>query len=193
MARLMSSTDLSQSFMAMRPALLRFARARGASMETAEDILQDLFLRLRTLNGAAIAEPTAYLYRMTDNLLLDYRRSATRRSLREQAWIEAQGDRLDVDRRPSADQSLIDRERLAEVASALAALPERTSSVFRQFRIEGRSQRDVAADMGISLSAVEKHLQRAYRALVDARAKLDAAFDPSDRHHGSSNRAADGG
>ena len=34
---------------------------------------------------------------------------------------------------------------------------------------------------GISVSAVEKHLQTAYRAVVEARARLDADVTPPDR------------
>jgi DNA-directed RNA polymerase specialized sigma24 family protein len=53
-------------------------------------------------------------------------------------------------------------------------LGDRTDLVFRRYRVEGRSQKEIAAELGISLSAVEKHLQKAYRALVDLRRRIDA-------------------
>ncbi|WP_138921377.1 sigma factor-like helix-turn-helix DNA-binding protein, partial [Novosphingobium pentaromativorans] len=52
-------------------------------------------------------------------------------------------------------------------------LPDRTAWIFRQYRIEGQSQRDIAHELGISLSAVEKHLQRAYKAVLSLRSRLD--------------------
>jgi RNA polymerase sigma-70 factor (ECF subfamily) len=36
------------------------------------------------------------------------------------------------------------------------------------------SQPEIAAELEISLSAVEKHLQKAYRALIEVRRRLDA-------------------
>ena len=55
----------------------------------------------------------------------------------------------------------------------------------------GESQRAIGDSLGISLSAVEKHLQRAYRTVTDIRARLDAEIEaprrPScdDGDHGS--------
>jgi RNA polymerase sigma-70 factor (ECF subfamily) len=138
-------------------------------------VLQDLVVKLESRPSGPIADPRAYLYRMAENLLLDRIRSEGRRRGREQAWVGARsGSALDVDDRPSPEQALIARERLALVSAALAALPERTLSVFRRYRIDGVPQREIAAELGISLSAVEKHLQKAYQAVVAARARLDA-------------------
>jgi RNA polymerase sigma-70 factor (ECF subfamily) len=165
-----------------RPALLRFLAARRAAPDEAEDILQDLFVKLGAAGTGPIGEPRAYLYRMAANLLLDQRRAAGRRGAREQAWVEArQVADPAIDDRPSAEDALIARERLALVAGALAALPERTATIFQRYRIDGVAQRDIAAEQGISLSAVEKHIQIAYRAVVDARARLADADSPPPR------------
>jgi RNA polymerase sigma-70 factor (ECF subfamily) len=178
----MAESGLAQILIATRPALLRFLLARGASADEAEDILQDLYLKAATLNAGPIAGPRAYLYRMADNLLLDRRRASARRSRREQHWAEGQGlEGEGADERPSPERSLIAREQVAQIARTLDGLPERTSETLRRFRVEGQSQKEIAADLGISLSAVEKHLQRAYRALVDCRASLDAEVEPPRR------------
>src|SRR3954470_634578 len=158
-----------------RAALLRYLIARRVPAEEAEDILQDLVVKLAGHGSGPVAEPRAYLYRMAENLLLDRIRSEGRRRGRERAWVSAQaGAALDTDDRPSPEQALIARERLALVSAALAALPERTSLVFRRYRIDGTPQREIAAEFGISLSAVEKHLQRAYQIVVEAQRRLDA-------------------
>jgi RNA polymerase sigma-70 factor (ECF subfamily) len=112
---------------------------------------------------------------MADNLLLDRRRSSTRRANRDKAWAVAQtGTSVEVDDRPTVEEELIARERLAAVSAALARLPDRTSHIFRRFRIDGVPQNEIAAELGISVSAVEKHLQKAYHALVRVQAALDA-------------------
>ena len=159
-------------FLDNRGILRRFLAARRATPDEAEDVLQDLFVKLETQIIGPIAEPLPYLCRMADNLLVDRRRSAAARSVREEAWMETQFG-SEVDDRPSAERLLISRETLAMMSDALAQLPERTIIIFRRFRIEGVPQREIAAELGISVSAVEKHLHKAYRAIVEAQANLD--------------------
>lgn len=162
--------------------MLRYLAARRLAPDEAQDLLQDLYVKLADGGPGPVGEPRAYLYRMAENLLLDRRRSAGRRAGREQAWTAAQrGPGGEADDRPTAEQVLIGRERLAAVTEALAGLPERTVAVFRRYRIDGIAQRDIAAELGISLSAVEKHLQKAYRVVVEAQARLDADLPPPRR------------
>jgi RNA polymerase sigma-70 factor (ECF subfamily) len=173
---------LKAVLLASRPALLRFLLARRVPPEAAEDLLQDLFLKVASQPIGPVAEPRAYLYRMLDNLLLDSRRAAGRRAGREQAWMTAgRGAALDLDDRPSAERQLIDRERLDMVSAALGELPERTLLIFSRFRIDGAPQKEIAAELGISVSAVEKHLQRAYRTVVDVQGRLHEDTPPPRR------------
>jgi RNA polymerase sigma-70 factor (ECF subfamily) len=153
----------------MRGELQRFLRARRVSVEDGEDLLQELYLKISALDSGPIGEPRAYLYRMVNNLLIDRRRAEQRRSTRDLAWTEAQaGPMMGIDDSPSAERVLSARSELRRIDEVLSELPERTADVFRSFRIEGVPQRMIATRMGISLSAVEKHLQRAYRAILDS-------------------------
>ncbi len=52
-------------------------------------------------------------------------------------------------------------------------MPERTRTIFRRFRIDGQQQSVIAAELGISVSAIEKHLARAYKEISAARLRLD--------------------
>jgi RNA polymerase sigma-70 factor (ECF subfamily) len=169
---MVADSGLKQLLFEMRAALLRMLAARGAAHDEAEDLLQELFLRIETQAIGPVGEPRAYLYRMADNLFLDRRRGEMRRQAREERW----GD-LATEQAPSPEREAMGRERLALISAALAALPERTVEIFRRFRIDEESQRVIADDLGISLSAVEKHLQRAYRAVADIRARLDAEIE----------------
>lgn len=178
----MGENGIEAVFMTNRPALQRFLRARIGDPQDAEDLLQELWIKLSGLNSGPIADPLSYLYRMADNLALDRRRSATRRARRDENWTKAQtGAAPDVDERPSPERTLIARERLRAIEQALDALPERTARSFRLFRIEGRPQKLIAADLGLSVSAVEKHLQRAYRAVIAARTAFDHAENAGPR------------
>ena len=177
----MDSNGLEAVFMASRVALERFLRARSGDATEAEDLLQELWLKLSGATGP-VAEPLAYLYRIADNLVIDRRRSAQRRERRDDVWNDlAGGGTAGVSDTPSIERTLIARERLRIVEQALSALGPKTTHIFRRFRIEGIGQRDIAAQEGISLSAVEKHLQKAYRTVLELRDKIDAGSDATER------------
>lgn len=111
---------------------------------------------------------------MADNLLVDLRRSQSRRAMREGAWVATRTEGGEADIQPSAEQALIAKQQLALIRESLLRLPERTLWVFRRFRLDGVGQKQIAAELGITVSAVEKHLQRAYRKLLESRSRLDA-------------------
>ena len=121
-------------------------------------------MKIRGGASGPIADPVAYLYRVANNLAIDRRRSLQRRQQRDHGWADMRT--TDSGWSPSAERVLLARDQLRMVDAALAGLGERTDRIFRRFRIEGATQERIAADMGISLSAVEKHLQKAYRALL---------------------------
>lgn len=168
-----------------RAALARYLRARIRCDGDVEDILQDLWLKTSSLETGPVAEPLAYLYRMAENLVRDRARSSVRRHMREAEWTTGEIDgTVDaaVDSQPTAERILLARDHLNRVDARIDALPDRASQIFRLVRIEGTPQKEVAATLGISLSAVEKHLQRAYRAVIEAQAELDAGRDHRQRH-----------
>lgn len=167
------ATGLSSIFLANRPALLRFLRARGAG-EDAEDLLQDMWMKLDAKDLGPIADPLPYLYRTANNLMLDRYRSATRRGKREQDWAEGAGGVMaDPSEDIAVDERMILAERLQEAEAVLRDLGPRVELVFRRFRIEGVGQRMIAEELGVSLTTVEKDLQKAYRALIALRQRLD--------------------
>lgn len=158
--------------LALRPDLRRFLLARGVGPADAEDLLQDLFVRIETSETGPVRSPKAYLYQMLNNMAHTRRRTEMRRQSRDAHYLDGNADG-EADRQPDAEAVLASRDELARVEAHLRALPERTAWIFRQYRVEGQSQKDIAQELGISLSAVEKHLQRAYKAVLAIRSRLD--------------------
>ena len=76
---------------------------------------------------------------------------------------------------PSAERTLIAEQYLQQVGQTLESLGERTSAIFRRHRIDGVAQREIAAEMGVSLSTVESDLRRAYSALAELKERIDEA------------------
>lgn len=173
-----SDGGLRQLCLALRPELRRFLMARRVSEADAEDLLQDLFLRVETSVTGPVRSPRAYLYQMLNNMAHTRRRTESRQQARDADWLDAPAGTADAgmdrpDLAPDPETTLLARDHLARVEARLEKLPERTAHVFRQYRIEGVSQKEIARDLGISLSAVEKHLQRAYNAVLEIRSRLD--------------------
>lgn len=148
-----------------RAVLLRFLGRRLQDAALAEDVLQDVWIKLNDRPPTKpIADPLAYLFQVCENAARDLRRSEGRRHVREKNWAEQGGSESETE--PSPEQRAIERETLQRIGERLERLPDRTRRIFVAFRLEGRPQKDLAHDHGISLSAVQKHLQRAYRALL---------------------------
>lgn len=156
------SRGLEEAFLNHRLDLLRFMRARGAG-EAADDLLQELWLKAIAIPTGSVADPRSYLFRIANNLMLDRRRAALRAAQRDTAWGNAAGEEPICG---SGEQVLIARQQIERAERALAALGCRVAAIFRRYRIDGISQREIAHEMGISLSAVEKDLQKAYRIVI---------------------------
>lgn len=170
----MIETGLLQTFMHCRSDLLRYLRLRGALPDEAEDILQNLVLKLNEQGGNPIDQPRAYLYRMATNQFLLHRRGDARRRQRDEDWVDAQSDTVrEIDPEPSAETRVIAAQQLSRLQAVINAMPERTARIFRLFRLENQSQKTIAGDLGISVSAVEKHLARAYVDILQARKNFD--------------------
>lgn len=154
--------------LANRDRIVRFLEVRGAG-DAAEDLFQDLWMRLTGRLTGPIADPLSYVMRAANNLMLDRYRSVRQSSLRDKAWSDATEGAG-----PSAERQLISREQLAIVEAAIAQTGERAARVFRRFRMDGIQQKEIAKEMGVSLSTVEADLRKVYAAIAIVRRQFDA-------------------
>jgi RNA polymerase sigma-70 factor (ECF subfamily) len=106
--------------------------------------------------------------------MIDRRRSEAQAQRREIEW-SGLADRLPTSAAndPGPDRELDGRRKLALVEAELAKLPPRALSIFRQHRIEGCTQREIASAMGLSASTIESDLRMVYRLLDELRERLD--------------------
>jgi RNA polymerase sigma-70 factor (ECF subfamily) len=162
--------SLLETYLARRPDLVRFFTQRLRSAAAAEDLVQDIYLRLAAQDGATVIHnPVGYLYRLGSNLMLDRLRGERRAAVREGAWLDSNSTRVgaeEVAEDPSAEQTIVARQRLEAIVTALRELPDQTQRAFRMHKFEGMSHPQVAAAMGISRSSVEKHVMAALKLLA---------------------------
>lgn len=141
-----------------RGSLLRYFARKGMTAEEAEDSAQEVFLRLS--RNPAFADHSGvegYLFETAASVAVDhFRRQRSRSADRHTVYDEA------LHARPiaGADRAFEDREQLSLALSVLRDMPERTRNVVILARLERMRQAEIARRLGISVSAVEKHLVR---------------------------------
>jgi RNA polymerase sigma factor (sigma-70 family) len=156
----MPPNGLEAVYLAHRDRLVRFLVARGAG-DAAEDLLQELWIKVSQRATGPIERPLSYLYRAADTLMIDRHRARTQARARDTAWSE-----LSVTEPLSGERVVAARQEVARVAAVLAGLGARREAVFRRARLDGVPQRQIAAELGVSLSTVEADLRVACRALA---------------------------
>lgn len=141
------------------PVLLQFFQRRVRDRSEAEDLTQEVFIRLlRRGDITALADIRGYLFETASSVLTDRaRRRRSRHSDDHESFDPAVHGHEDF---PS-DRVLIGDEALTRVSRALLELPERARTIFILRRMEGLRYQDIAQRLGISLSLVEKQMARA--------------------------------
>jgi len=139
-------------------AVLRTVRRVLHGTNDAEDLLHSAFIRFAEYRDReTVANPAAFLVRTAANLAVDERRRRLRREI-PSTLIEL----MEVaDEQPMQTELLAARERLENVLAGLDSLGTRTREIFLMHRISGLKHRDIAARLGITVSAVEKHIAKA--------------------------------
>lgn len=166
----MTSTGLEAVYLANRDKLIRFLTARGAG-DAAEDLANDLWVKISAGASGPISNPLSYLYRAADTLMIDRYRSRRQAELRDNEWSDTIADG-DASQAPSSERVIAARQEAQRVAALLAGLGARRDTVFRRARLDGIPQRQIAQELGVSLSTVENDLRIACRALAELKDQL---------------------
>jgi len=166
---------LLAEYLQRRDNLVRFLAARAGSMTAAEDLAQELYLRLATRDRSAeVGNAGALLYRMAINLMLDRARGDARSAARDGAWRQLSRSDLggvDISDDPPADEAAASAQRLRQLVAAVGDLAPQMGRAFRLHKLEGLSHAETARAMGLSVKAVEKHVSAALKTLTAKLAK----------------------
>jgi RNA polymerase sigma-70 factor (ECF subfamily) len=138
--------NLSESLRVHASELEAYAAGILKDASLAQDLMQNLWLRLDGVDATLVRSPRAFLFRMVRNAAIDYRRARMR-----EGTTEAVSPDL-VSPHPSPEQQLVDRQRLARVLAAMERLPERTRQALLMHRIEGLKLREIAEHLGVSIA-----------------------------------------
>lgn len=133
----------------------------------AEDVAQETCIKLLAYcERQHPASLYALAFRIAGTCLVDM--------IRKESRLTAELDDSQPCEAPSVDRLVDGRRRLSLFQTALAAMPAIRRAVFEQRRIENRSHAQIAADLGISVTSVEKHVSRGLQDMRKALSRADA-------------------
>jgi len=143
-----------------------FRRRMSPGAQDCEDLTQEVLLRLaRRSQDSAIKRIEGYIFQTAAAVLVDLSR---RRAVRGADKSESYDDSLHAPADFSPEHVLTDKRELEKVLAAIEALPPRARQALILFRFEDKRQAEIASIMGISVSAVEKHIKFGMQRLHEA-------------------------
>lgn len=139
--------------------LRRWLERRVRQPADAEDVLQQVFLKMAASPPTGVPEERlgAWLFRVARNALADARRRA---SVRDAESLTHVGP---VERSEASSP----RSLTACLEPMLRTLPEEYAAAVREADLRGRSQRELAVELGLTYSALKSRVQRGRRMLRD--------------------------
>ncbi|WP_176489027.1 RNA polymerase sigma factor [Rhizorhabdus dicambivorans] len=141
--------------------LKTYFERRARTPEDAEDLTQEVFVRLLHRSGAdEIDNVASFIFVTAANLLKDYYRSHARRGQMQST------EGLDfVSLAPNPAQQAEGKAEIGVLLKAIQALPPKCRAVFVMHRFDELRHTEIARRLGISVSMVEKHIAAAIRQL----------------------------
>jgi RNA polymerase sigma-70 factor (ECF subfamily) len=155
-----------------RRAMVSFMYRMSHNSAAAEDLAQDVFLRVyRSRAGyEASAKFTTWLYRIATNLAANHARDTRHERPENMASLDEPdqetGTTMDVpDAHPSVEQAIMHKERLAAIRQRVQALPERQRMAVVMHKYQQMDYKQIAEVLKLSESATKSLLFRAYETL----------------------------
>ncbi len=162
-----------------RPAIMRFIYRKVRNQAMAEELSQEVFLRVYRSRHSyqATAKFRTWLFRIATHLALNAVRDGQKHAWHE-SLSESPSSRAVYeisDGRPSVEERLLREVKLDEVRRAIAALPDIQRAAVRMQRYEEMEYAEIARMLRCSESAVKSLMFRAHEALRHRLACIDAA------------------
>jgi RNA polymerase sigma-70 factor (ECF subfamily) len=174
MLRVKAGDDSAFDFLVQkyRRPMVNFMYRMAHNAAAAEDLAQDVFLRVyRSRAGyEASAKFTTWLYRIATNLAVNHARDTRHERPENMASLDEPdpetGSTMDVpDVNPSAEQTILQRERLTAIRQKVQALPERQRMAVVMHKYQQMDYKQIAEVLKLSESATKSLLFRAYETL----------------------------
>lgn len=155
----MASLDLEALFHLHRRELIGRLTKIVRCTDIAGEIVQETYLILaRTARSQTIAQPRGFLFRVATNLAFDYLKH--HKIVLNHAEKHANETAAAM---PSAEHVCMQHQKLEQFKAIVNELPPRCRDVFILYKVHGMSYKEIAAELQISHSGVEKHIMKALK------------------------------
>lgn len=153
-----SRGSISEAFIKHESFLKRFLTRFLSRPQDIEDVVQDTYLKACCAEKKQqIHSPKAFLFRIARNEALKELRN---KSTRITDYIEELDSTEQVAVETSVEDQAIVRQKLGMFCQSALEMPPRCRRVFLMCKVYGLSYKEIAAQLGISVSGVEKHVAR---------------------------------
>lgn len=140
-------------------ALRRFLARRHVRRDEVADIVQETYYRvLKSGELKTIRHPRAFLFQVASNVVRNAAKH--RRSVGPDDGVDVESIEI-VDEQPCAYRHLNAQEELAIVRAALMELTPKCREVFVLNRFDSRSYAEIAEQLDLSVSMIEKYVSQA--------------------------------
>ena len=162
-------------------ALENFLARKLNSRDDAAEVAQETFLRLHRLEQLEkLDNARAFLFQVASNMAVDHlrRRQLHFRYLNTEKRQQGEGEAPDLNAAAASPEDIVGaRERLEALYRAVEELPFKVRQAFLLHRQSGMSYSDIAEQMGVSVSSVEKYILQALRHCRDKLAGTPSTND----------------
>ena len=156
---------LSRHVLKHEPALRAWLNHRRIAGLEIDDIVQETYARLiRVESVAHIDNARNYMFQTAYSVLISHVRRSKVVSFQA---VNDLDNLMAASHEPSPEERTADRDELHRLAQAIAGLPGKIRDVFILRRVHGLSQREVAGQLGLAESTVEKHMSRGIYLLMN--------------------------
>lgn len=160
----LSAALIQSTFLQTRKPLLQLLKHRLGCTHTAEDVLQEAYLRaIEQGSIVEIRNLSAYLFRIAHNLVIDYGRQVSVSVLARHEPLEEEL----VCPKPLPDRTAEASQEVDLLTQFIAELPPQCRRIFLLHRVEHLSHAEIAEQLGISPRTVEKQIGKALKILRD--------------------------
>jgi RNA polymerase sigma factor (sigma-70 family) len=151
------SNALSLAFMQNRSSLHRFIAKFLSRPQDIEDVAQEAYLRAfdAERSGETVRSPKAFLFRIAKNVALN---ELALKSRQLTVYIEDSISRDVIGEDCPAEDQAMGKEKLAMFCRAVVTLPVQCRRAFLLRKVHGLSHKEIAEQLGLSVSTVEKHV-----------------------------------
>jgi len=152
------SASVTEAFVKHESFLRRFLTRFLSRPQDIEDVVQDTYLKAYSAEqDREIHTPKAFLFRIARNAAL---KELTKKSQQLMAYIEEIDPSEINHNEASLDELVMAREKLGMFCQSALEMTPRCRRVFLMAKVYGFSYKEISKQLGISVSAIEKHVAR---------------------------------